>query len=47
VIPVRARTAEGDERERLWGLMAEQWPAYNDYQRKTSRQIPVVVFERA
>jgi hypothetical protein len=27
--------------------MAEQWPAYNDYQRKTSRQIPVVVFERA
>jgi deazaflavin-dependent oxidoreductase (nitroreductase family) len=47
VIPVRARTAEGEERERLWSLMAEQWPAYNDYQRKTSRQIPVVVFERA
>jgi deazaflavin-dependent oxidoreductase (nitroreductase family) len=47
VIPVRARTAEGEERERLWNLMAEQWPAYNDYQRKTSRQIPVVVFERA
>lgn len=47
VIPVRARTAEGEERERLWGLMADTWPAYNDYQRKTSRQIPVVVFERA
>ncbi len=45
--PVRARTAEGEERERLWGLMAEVWPAYDDYQRKTDRQIPVVVFERA
>lgn len=47
VIPVRARTTEGDERQRLWDLMVEKWPAYNDYQRKTSRQIPVVVFERA
>ncbi len=47
VIPVRARTAEGEERERLWDRMAEKWPAYNDYQRKTSRQIPVVVFEPA
>jgi deazaflavin-dependent oxidoreductase (nitroreductase family) len=46
-IPVRARTADGPERERLWTLMAEAWPAYNDYQRKTSREIPVVVFERA
>jgi deazaflavin-dependent oxidoreductase (nitroreductase family) len=46
-VPVKAHTAEGDERDRLWGLMTEVWPAYNDYQRKTSRQIPVVVFERA
>jgi deazaflavin-dependent oxidoreductase (nitroreductase family) len=46
-IPVRARVAEGDERERLWKLMTENWPAYDDYQRKTSRTIPVVVFERA
>lgn len=45
-IPVRASTAEGDERARLWGLMTEVWPAYNDYQRKTQREIPVVVFER-
>ena len=47
VIPVRASVAEGEERERLWRLMTEVWPAYNDYQRKTNRQIPVVVFERA
>ena len=46
-IPVRARTAQDAEREQLWALMAEVWPAYNDYQRKTTRQIPVVVFERA
>jgi deazaflavin-dependent oxidoreductase (nitroreductase family) len=43
----RARTAEGAERERLWELMAKIWPAYNDYQRRTDRQIPVVVLERA
>ena len=41
VIPVRARAAEGDERRRLWDLMAEQWPAYNDY--APSRQSPGVV----
>ena len=42
-IPVRAATAADDERDRLWSLMTEVWPAYNDYQRKTQRQIPVVV----
>jgi deazaflavin-dependent oxidoreductase (nitroreductase family) len=46
LIPVRASVAEGDERDRLWKLMAEVWPAYDDYQRKTERKIPVVVFER-
>jgi deazaflavin-dependent oxidoreductase (nitroreductase family) len=45
-IPVRARTARGAERARLWGLMAEVWPDYRDYQTRTSREIPVVVFER-
>ncbi len=46
VFRARARTAEGAERERLWDQMAKIWPAYNDYQRKTDRQIPVVVLER-
>ena len=45
--PARARTAEGDERERLWKRMAEIWPAYDDYRQKTEREIPVVVLERA
>ncbi len=40
-----ARTAVGDERARLWKLMAEIWPAYDDYQTKTDREIQVVVLE--
>jgi deazaflavin-dependent oxidoreductase (nitroreductase family) len=43
----RARTAEGDERERLWRRMAEIWPPYDDYREKTDREIPVVVLEPA
>jgi deazaflavin-dependent oxidoreductase (nitroreductase family) len=46
-IPVRARDAEGEERARLWSLMTENWPSYDAYQRRTARQIPVVVLERA
>lgn len=42
----RTRTATGEERTRLWNMMAEIWPAYNDYQTKTKREIPVVVLER-
>jgi deazaflavin-dependent oxidoreductase (nitroreductase family) len=45
-IPVRASTAHGDERDRLWSRMTEVWPAYNDYQTKTAREIPVVVLSR-
>lgn len=46
-IPVRAHTAEGAERSRLWELMTEVWPAYDTYQRRTEREIPVVVLERS
>jgi deazaflavin-dependent oxidoreductase (nitroreductase family) len=45
-IPVRANTATGEERERLWSLMREVWPAYDDYQARTEREIPVVVLTR-
>ena len=47
VFPARARTATGDERERLWELAAQQWPDYDTYQDKTDREIPVVVLERS
>lgn len=43
----RTSTAQGEERARLWKLMTRIWPAYDEYQAKTSRQIPVVVLERA
>ncbi len=46
VIPVLSTTAEGDERSRLWAAMLHQWPAYDEYQSKTDREIPVVVLER-
>jgi deazaflavin-dependent oxidoreductase (nitroreductase family) len=42
-----ASTAEGEERDRLWKLMTATWPAYDDYQERTDRQIPVVVLTRA
>lgn len=42
----RARTTESGERERLWKLMTKLWPAYDEYQAKTRREIPVVVLER-
>ena len=43
VLPVVARTVGGEERERLWALMRQIWPAYDEYQTRTDREIPVVV----
>jgi deazaflavin-dependent oxidoreductase (nitroreductase family) len=45
-VPVAMSVAEGDERARLWSAMTEVWPAYDDYQAKTEREIPVVVLTR-
>ncbi len=44
-----ARTASGEERTRLWRIMAEIFPSYNDYQEKAkgTREIPVVVLQRS
>jgi deazaflavin-dependent oxidoreductase (nitroreductase family) len=42
---MRARVAEGDERTRLWENLTAKHANYAGYQRKTSRQIPVVVLE--
>jgi deazaflavin-dependent oxidoreductase (nitroreductase family) len=43
----RARTATPEEKPALWKKMAATWPDYDEYQRKTDRDIPVVVLERA
>jgi deazaflavin-dependent oxidoreductase (nitroreductase family) len=45
-VPVRARVADGDERERLWARQKELMPGFGDYEAKTTRQIPVVVLDR-
>jgi deazaflavin-dependent oxidoreductase (nitroreductase family) len=45
VMPARAWTADGDERARAWGVMTELWPAYDNYQARTRRLIPVVAIE--
>jgi deazaflavin-dependent oxidoreductase (nitroreductase family) len=42
----RAVTASLKERPRAWGLMATIWPEYDRYQKRTAREIPVVVIER-
>jgi len=42
-----ARTATDEERRRLWPQMADIWPDYDNYQKKTSRQIPVVIIDPA
>ena len=46
-IPVRARVTQGEERERIWTRQKERMPGFADYERKTTRQIPVIVLERA
>jgi len=45
-IDVKARVAEGEERERLWARQKELMPGFADYEQKTDRQIPVVILER-
>jgi deazaflavin-dependent oxidoreductase (nitroreductase family) len=42
----KARDATAKERPALWATMTKIWPAYDDYQKKTDRQIPIVVLER-
>ncbi|WP_431924053.1 nitroreductase family deazaflavin-dependent oxidoreductase [Amycolatopsis tucumanensis] len=42
-----ARVATPGEKPAMWAKMAEVWPDYDEYQKKTAREIPVVVLERA
>lgn len=45
-IRVRARVAEGEERERIWERQKRDNPNFADYEKLTARPIPVVVLER-
>ena len=44
---MRARTATPEERARLWPQVVDLYSGYESYQRKTSREIPVVILEPA
>jgi len=43
----QARDASPEEKPELWKTMTSEWPAYDEYQEKTDREIPVVVLEPA
>ncbi|HEX7292128.1 MAG TPA: nitroreductase family deazaflavin-dependent oxidoreductase [Conexibacter sp.] len=43
--PVHARVATPDERERLWPIAVSVHHGYEDYQRRTDREIPLVILE--
>ena len=45
-IPVHARVTEGDERERIWDEQKRVNSNFADYEKLTTRQIPVVLLER-
>ena len=42
-----ARRLEGDERAEWWQYAVETWPTYGEYQKKTDRELPVFLLERA
>lgn len=44
-VRVRARVADGDERARIWEKQKADYPGFADYERKTTRTIPVVILE--
>ena len=43
---VRAEEARGAERERLWPRLVQIFPGFANYQRATSREIPVVILKQ-
>ncbi len=45
-MPVRAETANADERARLWPLLVATYSGYQDYEDETERTIPVVILRR-
>jgi len=44
-VPVRAKEAHGEERERLWQRFVAMFPGYLRYERRTKRRFPIPVLE--
>ncbi len=40
-----ARVAEAEERDRIFAAQKDAFPGFGDYERQTTRQIPVVILE--
>ncbi|MFJ9953272.1 nitroreductase family deazaflavin-dependent oxidoreductase [Kitasatospora sp. NPDC091207] len=47
IVQGTARTATAAERAAFWPIMVGHWPAYDEYQAKTDREIPIVVIDPA
>jgi deazaflavin-dependent oxidoreductase (nitroreductase family) len=47
LVPLRAREATGEERDRLWNDHVAELPEFGEYPKKTDRVIPIFVLERA
>ena len=45
-VPVRARVATGEERQRIWERQKLFFPRFGRYEERTDREIPVVILER-
>jgi deazaflavin-dependent oxidoreductase (nitroreductase family) len=43
---VHARVATAEERKRLWPRVVDNWSDYAEYQKRTDREIPLVILER-
>jgi deazaflavin-dependent oxidoreductase (nitroreductase family) len=44
-IEAKARVAEGEERERIWEKQKREVPGFASYEKKTEREIPVIILE--
>ncbi|MGA2520989.1 MAG: nitroreductase family deazaflavin-dependent oxidoreductase [Acidimicrobiales bacterium] len=44
-VPVVARVADDDERDPIWERQKKDYPGFADYERATTRRIPVVILQ--
>ncbi|MND03358.1 hypothetical protein D3C83_231380 [compost metagenome] len=47
IFPVTARVTEGAERDKYWSKQKQDYPGFAGYEEKTTREIPVIVLQRA
>lgn len=47
IFDATAGTASPEDKARLWPTMTAIWPDYDEYQKKTEREIPIVILTRS